>query len=98
GGALGQGAEGLRRSPAFVAAALQAELGHVETGTDTLDALESWQRLVLDQSPTLMAGRAQVSRYLSDPTAQGGADPESPQPSAVQEPDDPEDPHQLPAS
>ena len=88
----------LAESPAFVAAALQAELGHVETGTDTLDALESWQRLVLDQSPTLMAGRAQVSRYLSDATAQGDADPEPPQPSAVQEPDDPEDPHQLPAS
>lgn len=86
----------LAESPAFVAAALQAELGHVETGTDTLDALESWQRLVLDQSPTLMAGRAQVSRYLSDATAQGDADPEPPQPSAVQEPDDPEDPHQLP--
>ena len=74
----------LAESPAFVAAALQAELGHVETGTDTLDALESWQRLVLDQSPTLMAGRAQVSRYLSDATAQGEADPEPPQPSAVQ--------------
>lgn len=88
----------LAESPAFVAAALQAELGHVETGTDTLDALERWQRLVLDQSPTLMAGRAQVSRYLSDPTAQGDVDPEPPQPSAVQEPDDPEDPHQLPAS
>ena len=86
----------LAESPAFVAAALQAELGHVETGTDTLDALERWQRLVLDQSPTLMAGRAQVSRYLSDAAAQGDADPEPPQPSSVQEPDDPEDPHQLP--
>ncbi len=90
----------LAESPAFVAAALQAELGHVEREGDALENLESWQRLILGQSPTLVAGRGQVSQLLS---GGGTLDPGDeaaglPQQSHAQEPDDPEDPHQLPAS
>ncbi|MGN8968506.1 stage II sporulation protein P [Intestinimonas sp. HCP28S3_D6] len=73
----------LAESPAFVSAALRAELGNLpeeETG------LTGWQKLVLGQSPTLSAG---VGKGETAEEVQ-----ESPQPTG--EPDDPEDPEELP--
>ena len=73
----------LAESPAFVSAALRAELGNLpeeETG------LTGWQKLVLGQSPTLSAG---VGKGETAEEVQ-----ESPQPTG--EPDDPEDPEEVP--
>ena len=73
----------LAESPAFVSAALRAELGNLpeeETG------LTGWQKLVLGQSPTLSAGVGKGET--------GEAVQESPQPTG--EPDDPEDPEEVP--
>ena len=76
----------LAESPAFVSAALRAELGSLpeEEG----ESLTFWERLALGQSPTLSAGGGR-----------GAADvPEVPSPSpSAGEPDDPEDPEELPA-
>ena len=76
----------LAESPAFVSAALRAELGSLpeEEG----ESLTFWERLALGQSPTLSAG---VGRGAADA-------PEAPSPSpSAGEPDDPEDPEELPA-
>lgn len=76
----------LAESPAFVSAALRAELGSLpeEEG----ESLTFWERLALGQSPTLSAG---VGREAADV-------PEVPSPSpSAGEPDDPEDPEELPA-
>ena len=76
----------LAESPAFVSAALRAELGSLpeEEG----ETLTFWERLALGQSPTLSAG---VGREAADA-------PEAPSPSpSAGEPDDPEDPEELPA-
>ena len=76
----------LAESPAFVSAALRAELGSLpeEEG----ESLTFWERLALGQSPTLSAG---VGRETADA-------PEVPSPSpSAGEPDDPEDPEELPA-
>ena len=76
----------LAESPAFVSAALRAELGSLpeEEG----ESLTFWERLALGQSPTLSAG---VGREAADA-------PEAPSPSpSAGEPDDPEDPEELPA-
>ena len=76
----------LAESPAFVSAALRAELGSLpeEEG----ESLTFWERLALGQSPTLSAG---VGRETADA-------PEAPSPSpSAGEPDDPEDPEELPA-
>lgn len=72
----------LAESPAFVSAALRAELGNLpeEAG------LTGWQKLVLGQSPTLSAGVGKGET--------GEAVQESPQPTG--EPDDPEDPEEVP--
>ncbi len=78
---------GLAESPAFVAAALRAELGNLPVEGDPLDGLSPWQRLILGQSPALSAG-----------VKEGGQPPqETPEPTPSLSPnDDPEDPHQLP--
>ena len=73
----------LAESPAFVSAALRAELGNLP---EEESGLTGWQKLVLGQSPTLSAGLG-----AGDGTEEG-------QPSAqpAGEPDDPEDPEELP--
>ena len=73
----------LAESPAFVSAALRAELGNLP---EEEDGLTGWQKLVLGQSPTLSAG--------VDKGETGEEVQESPQPTG--EPDDPEDPEELP--
>ncbi|WP_294515806.1 stage II sporulation protein P [uncultured Intestinimonas sp.] len=73
----------LAESPAFVSAALRAELGNLpeeETG------LTGWQKLVLGQSPTLSAG---VGKGETTEEVQAS-------PPFTGEPDDPEDPEELP--
>lgn len=73
----------LAESPAFVSAALRAELGNLP---EEEAGLTGWQKLVLGQSPTLSAG---VGKGETGEVVQ-----ESPQPTG--EPDDPEDPEELP--
>lgn len=73
----------LAESPAFVSAALRAELGNLP---EEEDGLTGWQKLVLGQSPTLSAGVGKGET--------GEAVQETPQPTG--EPDDPEDPEELP--
>ena len=73
----------LAESPAFVSAALRAELGNLP---EEEAGLTGWQKLVLGQSPTLSAG---VGKGETAEEVQ-----ESPQPTG--EPDDPEDPEELP--
>ena len=73
----------LAESPAFVSAALRAELGNLP---EEEAGLTGWQKLVLGQSPTLSAGVGKGET--------GEAVQESPQPTG--EPDDPEDPEELP--
>ena len=51
--------DALSASPLFVSAALQAELGSVETGT-VMDELDFWQRLVVDQSALLRQGGSRM--------------------------------------
>lgn len=90
-GAAAQTFRTLAESPAFVSAALQAELGSLPTEDDPLDGLNGWQRLILSQSPTLMAGGGLVTHTSRSHVA-------SPVPSQTPAAlDDPEDPHQLPA-
>ena len=74
----------LAESPAFVSAALRAELGNLPEEEET--GLTGWQKLVLGQSPTLSAGVGKGET--------GEAVQESPQPTG--EPDDPEDPEEVP--
>ena len=73
----------LAESPAFVSAALRAELGNLP---EEEAGLTGWKKLVLGQSPTLSAGVGKGET--------GEAVQESPQPTG--EPDDPEDPEELP--
>lgn len=73
----------LAESPAFVSAALRAELGNLP---EEEGELTGWQKLVLGQSPTLSAGVGKGET--------GQAVQETPQPTG--EPDDPEDPEELP--
>ena len=80
----------LAESPAFVSAALRAELGNLPGDQEAGHPLTGWQRLILSQSPALMAG---AGEGIS--SGQAG---EEPQPTPVpMEPDDPEDPEELPA-
>ena len=75
----------LAESPAFVSAALRAELGSLPE-EDGLESLTGWERLALSQSPTLLAGIG----------GRGGK--EAAQPAATEEPEeDPDDPCQVPA-
>lgn len=80
----------LAESPAFVSAALRAELGNLPEEGGTMDGLEPWQRLILRQSPALSAGPGarQEGEEVQDPVDTGA--PVSPN-------DDPEDTADLPA-
>ena len=81
----------LAESPAFVSAALRAELGNLPEDQAASDSLTGWQRLILSQSPALMAGAGEGTA-----SAPAEAEPQA-TPSAPVEPDDPEDPEVLPA-
>ncbi len=81
----------LAESPAFVSAALRAELGNLPEDQAASDSLTGWQRLILSQSPALMAGAGEGTA-----SAPEEAEPQA-TPSAPVEPDDPEDPEVLPA-
>ncbi|WP_297720015.1 stage II sporulation protein P [Intestinimonas sp.] len=83
---MGAAAEAIRtlaESPAFVSAALQAELGDLP---EEEGGLTGWPKLVLNQSPALSAGVGRV-----EPAEDG---PGEHRPAG--EPDDPEDPERLP--
>ena len=73
----------LAESPAFVSAALRAELGNLP---EEESGLTGWQKLVLGQSPTLSAGLG----------AGDGTEEDQPSAQPAGEPDDPEDPEELP--
>ena len=80
----------LAESPAFVSAALRAELGNLPEDPADSEGLTGWQQLILSQSPALMAGVEEV------PDSAQAAEPAQDTP-APTEPDDPEDPEVLPA-
>ena len=80
----------LAESPAFVSAALRAELGNLPEDPADSEGLTGWQQLILSQSPALMAGVEEV------PDSAPAAEPVQDTP-APTEPDDPEDPEVLPA-
>ena len=73
----------LAESPAFVSAALRAELGSLP---EEESGLTGWQKLVLGQSPTLSAGLG----------TGGGTAEDQPSVQPTGEPDDPEDPEEVP--
>ena len=73
----------LAESPAFVSAALRAELGNLP---EEEAGLTGWQKLVLGQSPTLLAGLGTGA----------GAAADQPPSQPTGEPDDPEDPEEVP--
>ena len=73
----------LAESPAFVSAALRAELGDLPAEDQ---GLTGWQKLILGQSPSLSAG---IGR------GETGGDEEAAE-EVEGEPDDPEDPENLP--
>ena len=73
----------LAESPAFVSAALRAELGNLP---EEESGLTGWQKLVLGQSPTLSAGLG----------TGGGTAEDQPSVQPTGEPDDPEDPEEVP--
>lgn len=79
----------LGESPAFVAAALSAELGQLSP-SDEPELLGRWGRLAVGQSPLLAAGERNVAQALASPEP-------TPEPTAPAEPDDPHDPADLPA-
>lgn len=92
-GAAAQTFQTLAESPAFVSAALRAELGNLPLEDDPMNGLEGWQRLILRQSPALMAFEGGPDLSGEQPEQEPGATQ-----APSMEPDDPEDPHQLPAS
>lgn len=53
----------LGESSAFVAAALQTELGPKTWDNSLLSQMDPWQRLVINQSPFLRAGETDIQRY-----------------------------------
>ena len=90
-GAAAQTFQTLAESPAFVSAALRAELGNLPLEDDPMNGLEGWQRLILRQSPALMAFEGGPDLSGEQPEQEPGATQ-----APSMEPDDPEDPHQLP--
>ena len=76
----------LGESPAFVAAALAAELPQLPAEQAPL--LGRWGKLAVEQSPWLAAGKENVENALSSPEPSPSPEPE--------EPDDPHDPAELP--
>ena len=90
-GAAAQTFQTLAESPAFVSAALRAELGNLPLEDDPMNGLEGWQRLILRQSPALMAFEGGPDLSGEQPEQEPGTTQ-----TPAMEPDDPEDPHQLP--
>ena len=90
-GAAAQTFQTLAESPAFVSAALRAELGNLPLEDDPMNGLEGWQRLILRQSPALMAFEGGPDLSGEQPEQEPGTTQ-----APSMEPDDPEDPHQLP--
>ena len=82
----------LAESPAFVTAALRAELGAVEGGEGPLEGFSLWERMVLSQSPALLSGYGGRDADADEPPKQLEPKP------APAEPDDPDDSHDLPQS
>lgn len=80
----------LGESPAFVTAALSAELGRRLPEAEP-ELLGRWSRLAVEQSPLLAAGEDAVARLRSQPSPTPAPETEPP------EPDDPEDLALLPA-
>lgn len=91
-GAAAQTFQTLAESPAFVSAALRAELGNLPDDNDPMASLENWEKLILRQSPTLSTGTK--SQTAGSDTATQTPEPS---PSPTSDSDDPDDPHQLPA-
>lgn len=81
-GAAAEAVRTLAESPAFVSAALRAELGTFPADGSGLEQLDGWERLVLGQSPTLLAG-------ISGGAAAPAPLPEAEEPAAEEDPDDP---------
>ena len=81
-GAAAEAVRTLAESPAFVSAALRAELGTFPADGSGLEQLDGWERLVLGQSPTLLAG-------ISGRAAAPAPLPEAEEPAAEEDPDDP---------
>ena len=79
--------DALTSSPLFVSAALQAELGNVETGT-TMDELDFWQRLVGEQSALLRqgAGIDDTDPLAAQPTPSAAPAPSATPPLEEEEP------------
>ena len=72
-------------SGTVAAAALRAELGPSVLGDTALGGLQPWQRLAVEQSPALLAGREAVDRLLSagaadSPPPEGPAEEAEPEP------------------
>ena len=53
----------LAESPAFVSAALRAELGNLPEDPADSKGLTGWQQLILSQSPALMAGAGSTDPF-----------------------------------
>lgn len=87
-GAAAQTFQTLAESPAFVSAALRAELGNLPLEDDPMNGLEGWQRLILRQSPALMAFEGGPDLSGEQPEQEPGTTQ-----APSMEPDDPEDPH-----
>ena len=84
-GAAAEVFRSLGKNPGFVSAALRAELGEISAGKEALSTMNTWQKLVLSQSPLLSSGKEVVASPL---VQEETILPESPAPV---EPDDPED-------
>ncbi len=100
-GAVAQGALAVLGEPSVAVVLLEAELGHM--GNRPVDRLPLWQRLALGQSPTLMAwegGEVAEQVALETPSTPSELPTLTlPKPVAVPpEPDDPDDPLELPNS
>ena len=65
-GAAGGALRDLGENPAFVTAALRAELGEVAQSPQPLDGLSGWERLVLEQSAWLLGGAATADSGAED--------------------------------
>ena len=71
-GAAGDTFRALGESPAFVSAALSAELGSVPDREGPLGELGVWDRLAVGQSPLLLAGGEAAQQYLQEGGEDGG--------------------------
>lgn len=74
-GAAAETFRGLGESPRFVTAAIQAELGQLDTDTQPLDGLNFWQKLIVGQSALLSAGQSAEAPVQEDPEEPVQEDP-----------------------